>query len=233
MGWLPHWLQVILSRFVGTHVAAGETYACPVLQDWVGSPNHPLPHTGPSVTSTRTGHSSVVLQTDQGSFTLSGPSLIQWWLALGIRNNHQRFFDESVQWSFLPGLRSHQWCLDQVIVDEHAMCGQVRPLLAELLATALFLTLASLGPGPRAISWGVSYALSTLLAGPQAALNPALSLAMVASRQVSLLGQNIQGTRANYSVSGETLHLARSHYRPVCWGFPFRHRPDPHLSLNP
>ena len=147
----------------------------------------------------------MVLQTDQGSFTLSGPSLIQWWLALGIRNNHQRFFDESVQWSFLPGLKSHQWCLDQVIVDEHVMCGQVRPLLAELLATALFLTLASLGPGPRAISWGVSYTLSTLLAGPQAALNPALSLAMVASRQVifSLLGQNIeQGTCANFSVSG-------------------------------
>ena len=66
------------------------------------------------------------------------------------------------------------------------MCGQVRPLLAELLATALFLTLASLGPGPKAISWGVSYALSTLLAGPQAVLNPALSLAMVASRQVTL-----------------------------------------------
>ena len=64
------------------------------------------------------------------------------------------------------------------------MCGHVRPLLAELLATALFLTLASLGPGPKAISWGVSYALSTLLAGPQAVLNPALSLAMVASRQV-------------------------------------------------
>ena len=113
------------------------------------------------------------------------------------------------------------------------MCGQVRPLLAELLATALFLTLASLGPGPRAISWGVSYALSTLLAGPQAALNPALSLAMVASRQVifSLLGQNLQG--ANYSVSGETFYVARSNYRPVCWGFTFRHRPDPHLSLNP
>ena len=65
------------------------------------------------------------------------------------------------------------------------MCGHVRPLLAELLATALFLTLASLGPGPKAISWGVSYALSTLLAGPQAVLNPALSLAMVASRQVN------------------------------------------------
>ena len=56
--------------------------------------------------------------------------------------------------------------------------------MAELLATALFLTLASLGLGPKAISWGVSYALSTLLAGPQAVLNPALSLAMVASRQV-------------------------------------------------
>ena len=70
------------------------------------------------------------------------------------------------------------------------MCGQVRPLLAELLATALFLTLASLGPGPKAISWGVSYALSTLLAGPQAVLNPALSLAMVASRQVNILSHN-------------------------------------------
>jgi len=66
------------------------------------------------------------------------------------------------------------------------MCGQVRPLLAELLGTALFLTLASLGPGPKAISWGVSYSLSTVLAGPQAVLNPALSLAMVASRQAKL-----------------------------------------------
>ena len=77
------------------------------------------------------------------------------------------------------------------------MCGHVRPLLAELLGTALFLTIASLGPGPKvienilashflskAVTWGVSYALSSLLAGPHAVLNPALSLAMVASRQV-------------------------------------------------
>jgi len=66
------------------------------------------------------------------------------------------------------------------------MCGHVRPLLAELLGTALFLTIASLGPGPKVISWGVSYALSSLLAGPKAVLNPALSLAMVASRQAKL-----------------------------------------------
>jgi len=83
------------------------------------------------------------------------------------------------------------------------MCGQVRPLLAELLATALFLTLASLGPGPKAISWGVSYALSTLLAGPQAVLNPALSLAMVASRQAkaSTLPARILGQLVGASLS--------------------------------
>jgi len=83
------------------------------------------------------------------------------------------------------------------------MCGHVRPLLAELLATALFLTLASLGPGPKAISWGVSYALSTLLAGPQAVLNPALSLAMVASRQakVSTLPARILGQLVGASLS--------------------------------
>lgn len=87
------------------------------------------------------------------------------------------------------------------------MCGQVRPLLAELLATALFLTLASLGPGPKAISWGVSYALSTLLAGPQAVLNPALSLAMVASRQakVSTLPARILGQLVGASLSAIAL----------------------------
>jgi len=87
------------------------------------------------------------------------------------------------------------------------MCGQVRPLLAELLATALFLTLASLGPGPKAISWGVSYALSTLLAGPQAVLNPALSLAMVASRQAkaSTLPARILGQLVGASLSAIAL----------------------------
>jgi len=96
------------------------------------------------------------------------------------------------------------------------MCGHVRPLLSELLATALFLTLASLGPGPKAISWGVSYALSTLLAGPQAVLNPALSLAMVASRQarVSTVPARILGQLVGASLSA----IALIHTSPSLFG---------------
>ena len=68
------------------------------------------------------------------------------------------------------------------------MCGQVRLLLAETLATALLLTLASLAPTAPAVSWGATYTLATLLAGQGSVLNPALSLAMVAARQVAPMG---------------------------------------------
>ena len=146
------------------------------------------------------------------------------------------------------------------------MCGHVRPLLAELLGTALFLTIASLGPGPKvienipelsvlashfhskAISWGVSYALSSLLAGPQAVLNPALSLAMVASRQVIIFKMKTALAQCPshiwlknpflqdchipslFPLSGQTVHPTSPGGRPACWSVPLNDRPDPHLS---
>ena len=64
----------------------------------------------------------------------------------------------------------------------------MRLLLAETLATALLLTLASLAPTAPAVSWGATYTLATLLAGQGSVLNPALSLAMVAARQVAPMG---------------------------------------------
>ena len=141
------------------------------------------------------------------------------------------------------------------------MCGHVRPLLAELLGTALFLTIASLGPGPKvienilasnflskAVTWGVSYALSSLLAGPQAVLNPALSLAMVASRQVIIFKMKTALAQCPshiwlknpflqdchipslFPLSGQTVHPTSPGGRPACWSVPLNDRPDPHLS---
>jgi len=66
------------------------------------------------------------------------------------------------------------------------MRPHVRIFLAELLGTCVFLSLGSLGPSPASITWGASLTLSSVMAGPKAHLNPALSLGMVAGQQASL-----------------------------------------------
>jgi len=66
------------------------------------------------------------------------------------------------------------------------MRPHVRIFLAELLGTCVFLSLGSLGPSPASITWGASLTLSSVLAGPKAHLNPALTLGMVAGQQASL-----------------------------------------------